>query len=808
MFLLYNAFWNVLISVSNNDYLGHSEVRMSSEKPLYVAFLWHMHQPYYKDLLTGTYFMPWVRLHAVKDYVDMVLLLDEFPDIRMTVNLVPSLLEQVLDYVEQGATDVIWDLSEPDPSELSETEKCVILERFFHAQYENMIRPYPRYRELYELRGWARSQEELRSVVQLYNDQAIRDLQVWYNLVWIDPLFVECDPKLQELFRKGRGFTEEDKRYVLEKHRRIMRELIPIYRTRQERGQIEISTTPFYHPILPLLCDTNLARVARPEIPLPRRPFQHPQDAEEQVRRAVEFYTKLFGQPPRGMWPAEGSVAPEVIPIFAKHGIEWIASDEEVLAHSVGQSIRRDLRGNVLNAELLYAPYWVEHLDARLKMVFRDHHLSDLIGFQYAGWDPEDAAEDLVRRLEIIALNSDRDGQPWLVPLILDGENCWEHYERDGLPFLRALYERLSMSGALETVTLADYLERFPPQRTISHLFAGSWINHDFSIWIGHREDNRSWDYLHDVRDLVTRHIEEHRHDLSAEQVEQAWRSLYIAEGSDWNWWYGEDHSSGMDDLFDQLYRDHLAAACRAVGLEPPGFLRLPISRHTAPREITQPVSFISPNLDGYVTHFYEWYGAGHYDPALASTAMHPGKMRLQHLYFGFDAQKLYYRIDPDPTVIQTDDVTQVVLSLHLASGDLSWSLKLKLERGSSHAAIVTASTSPTRDKAKKESACELLLASSVAARKGGSNGKSSEGVLLNDEKSLHDLPPLAAQVALGEIVEIAIPRSLLPLAAGDPLDFFVTLEIEGHEVERLPAHSPLHMWIPGENFEQLQWSV
>jgi alpha-amylase/alpha-mannosidase (GH57 family) len=759
-----------------------------------------MHQPYYKDLITGSYCMPWVRLHAAKDYVDMVLLLDEFPDIHMTVNLVPVLLEQVADYVERDATDVVWELSAADPATLGESEKCVILERFFHAQYDTMIRPYPRYNELYQRRGWSRSPQELRNVVRLYSDQAFRDLQVWYNLVWIDPLFVESDPRLQGLRRKGRGFSEEDKHYVLEKQRRIMAELVPAYRTRQERGQIEISTTPFYHPILPLLCDTNLAHVARPELPLPKRRFQHPEDAEEQVGRSVEFYTKQFGRPPRGMWPAEGSVAPEVIPIFASAGVQWIASDEEVLAHSLHQPIRRDLHGNVINADMLYRPYWVEHGGARLKMVFRDHHLSDLIGFQYAGWDPEDAAEDLVRRLEMIAASSEREEQPWIVPIILDGDNCWEHYERDGLPFLRALYQRLSISGALATTTLGDYMERFAPQRTIAKLFAGSWINHDFCIWIGHQEDNRSWDYLHDVRDLVMGHIEEHRDELTTEQIEQAKRSLLIAEGSDWNWWYGEDHSSGMDDLFDQLYRDHLTAACRAVGIEPPGFLRIPISRHTAPREATQPISFITPNLDGYVTHFYEWYGAGHYDPALASTAMHPGRMRLQHLYYGFDANNYYFRIDADPSVVQPEDSAVVELSLHLLSSGNVWRLNVRLERNDQPRVY---SVTATFAHAHSESREVPIHAQAVAVAGVPAGSATPKGGEEDDQAA-----PLRARVAVGEIVEMAIPRSFLPLQANDPLDFFVTLQIDGHEAERLPAHTPLHMGIPSPDFEQMQWTV
>jgi len=794
----------LLIMTSKDSHNGHSKTRTH---PLYVAFVWHMHQPYYKDVLHGNFFMPWVRLHAAKDYVDMALILDEFPDIRVTINLVPVLLEQVLDYAENVATDVIWDLSVPDPSSLSEAEKCVILERFFHAQYETMIRPYPRYREIHDLRGEAPTPEDLRALVRRLDDQAFRDLQVWYNLVWIDPLFVESDPRLRQLFVKDRGFTEEDKRYVLAKHREILNSLIPTYRQRLERGQIEISTTPYFHPILPLICDTNLAHVARPDLPLPKRRFQHPEDAEEHVRRAVELYKRLFGRPPRGMWPAEGSVAPDIIPILAKYGIEWIASDEEVLAHSFGQSIQRDLRGNVLNPDFLYRPYYVQHNGHQLKIVFRDHHLSDLIGFQYAGWDPEEAAEDFVRRLEIISLMPERQNRPWLVPIILDGENCWEHYQSDGLPFLRALYGRLSESGALKTVTLSDYFDQIEPETSIPHLFAGSWINHDFSIWIGHREDNRSWDYLHDIRDLLVNHIAQHQNELTPEQIESAWRSLYIAEGSDWNWWYGEDHSSGMDDLFDQLYRDHLAAACKAVGLEPPGFLRIPISRHSAPREIAPPISFISPSLDGHITHFYEWYGAGHYDPVLASTAMHPGRMRIQRLYYGFDQENFYFRIDVDPSVIRPVEPSMVEMTVHLVSGEKTWELKILLEQGASARVSTVRATFGTTSKlahrgAKKEA---FALSGSEA---GSGNAPRPFSASTEENSTPQDTDALFAKVAVGEIIEIAIPRPLLPVQAGDVVDFYVSLIIDGREIERTPAHTYLHIRVPPDHFEQIQWSA
>lgn len=781
-------------------------LKMSEKQPLYVAFLWHMHQPYYRDAVTGQYMMPWVRLHAAKDYVDMVMLLDDYPGIRMTVNLVPSLLEQVNDYVEHGAVDLVWELSVPDPATLNEKQKCLILENFFHAQFDNMIRPFPRYRELYDRRGWARSHEELRQVVRLYSNQAFRDLQVWYNLVWIDPLFRRADPELNRLVQKGRGFTEKEKHYVLEKHRELMRAMVPAYRERMERGQIELTTTPFYHPILPLLCNTDLATVARPEIALPRRPFRHPEDATEQVHRALEYFEKLFGVRPRGMWPAEGSVAPDIIPILAQAGVEWIASDEEVLGKSLGTLIRRDLRGNVLNADVLYRPYWVEHDGARLKMLFRDHYLSDLIGFQYAGWDPEEAAEDFVGRLEALARSPNRGEEPWIVPVILDGENCWEHYEEDGLPFLRALYERLSDSTLVRTTCISEYLDRFGPQHSVPRLFAGSWINHDFRIWIGHEEDNRSWDYLHDVRDLVVQHIEQHRHELTEDQIREAWKRIYIAEGSDWNWWYGDDHSSGMDELFDQLYRDHLAAACLAVGLEPPAFVRIPIARAAKPRHDYGPHGFIHPTLDGRLTHFYEWQGAGHYDPALYSTAMHPGRCRLQHLFYGFDEKHFYFRIDADPTVLHPTEPSRVEVVVHLFAQNKAWRFAMELERNG-HPRSYTLSASfrrkpgygePLAVGSKKKSKGQAVPASS-------NMGNGGNGTLSVQNESSEQVVP---RVAVGEIIELELPFAALGLKPDDELVFYVTLEIDGREVERLPSHTQLAMYVPAEHFEYMHWTV
>jgi alpha-amylase/alpha-mannosidase (GH57 family) len=753
---------------------------MTAEQPLYLALVWHMHQPYYKDVRTGRYIMPWVRLHATKDYLDMVRLLDEFPGIRMTVNMVPSLLEQIDDYVHHGATDIAWDLSVLHPSQFTDADKCAILDKFFHAHFDNMIRPYPRYRELFERRGWARTEQELLRAAERFTESAIRDLQVWYNLVWIDPLFRESDPELRRLVAKGRGFDDADKAKVLACHRELMAGIVPACRDAQARGQVELSTTAFYHPILPLVCDTDLARVARPQIALPKKRFHHPEDAREQVRLAVEYHEKVFGTRPRGMWPAEGSVAPEILPIYAAEGVQWIASDEEVLGHSTGQLVRRDICGNVLNPESTYQAYRAEHEGTSVSALFRDRHLSDLIGFQYAAWPPDEAAADLVSRLEHIARIPGRAGKPWVVPVILDGENCWEHYKDDGLPFLRALYGRLSESRLVETTTVSGYLDRFPPERTLPRLFAGSWINHDFAIWIGHDEDNQSWDYLGEVRELVERHIEANRDSLSRKQIDAAWKAIYIAEGSDWNWWYGDDHTSGIDEEYDQLYRDHLAAACQSVGIPPPPFLQVPIARKGVRPHGTEPQAFITPVIDGRATSFYEWAAAGHYDPALAGSSMHQAQYLLHRVFYGFDRENLYFRIDADSSVTSPDTETRVELNLNLVASE-TWKLKLDLAReGNGNGGA----DSPGNGNGNNRFAAAVWQQGPGGAQPAGS----------------------IDTIAVGDVVELQVAHELVNARPGDELMFYVSLEIDGREVERCPARHQLRLTVPDPDFETRLW--
>ncbi len=606
--------------------------------PLYIAFLWHMHQPFYKDPFTGIYRLPWVRLHGSKDYLDMLKILDEFPDIHQTFNVVPSLLEQINDYVNNGATDVYLQMTQKNPSDLTETEKTFVLENFFLANWDNMIKPFPRYYELLEKRGFRISKGSLSRVSKYFSNQDILDLQVLFNLSWIDPMFREQDKDLKELVRKGRNFTEDDKRLVIDKQFAILKEIIPTYKKMALDRHIELTVTPFYHPILPLLWDTDIARIAMPNAKLPKKRFSHPEDAIRQINMAIDYFESTFGYKPNGMWPSEGSVSEDIARIIADAGIKWIATDEEVLARSLNRALRTP-DGYLTDAISLYSPYQF----GNLSILFRDHKLSDLIGFVYSGWKPERAVEDFMQKLTNIRsmLPSDR---PYLVSIILDGENCWEYYSNDGHDFLRGLYSALSRDTRFKTTTISDFLEKFGSHEHLQRLHAGSWINANFGIWIGHEEDNTAWDYLSRARS----DLEAFAKANPEKDISEALKAIYIAEGSDWNWWYGDEHSTDTEEDFDELFRGNLMQVYKAIGKEIPSYLYVPIlleERGIVPS--VQARGFIYPKIDGYVSSYFEWYQGAKIDVKRSGGSMHKSESFISALYFGFNKDNFYIRLDP-----------------------------------------------------------------------------------------------------------------------------------------------------------------
>src|SRR4051794_4188825 len=594
---------------------------------IHLCFLWHMHQPFYKDLISGEYKLPWTRMHALKDYYGMVHLLQEFPQIRQTFNLVPSLMAQVAEYASGKAADPFYQMALKPAETLTDNDKEFLLRHSFYSDPQRMIYRYPRYGELFD--AW-RSQKHSGSR-SLFSPQEFRDLQMWSQLAWFDEEFQEHDPEVADWIARGRGFNIADQRRMGEKQREIVGKVLPEYQKLAASGQIEISTTPYYHPILPLLCDSNIASVSHPGVPLPPR-FKYPQDARRQLAMAREYTLQNFGVAPVGLWPSEGSVSDEAFTIAAELGFEWAATDNGVLNRTLGRGV---------GVDGLYRPYQWRQQGRALGLLFRDHFMSDLIGFVYSKMDAASAADDFLRRIrENCAGITRRDA---LVPIILDGENAWEYYDRNGRPFLRELYRRISEDGGMRAVTVAEAF-RLQPAESLDRIFPGSWINANFDVWIGAEEDNKAWAQL-----LRARETYESATGVSDEQRQLAMEELLIAEGSDWCWWYGPEHDSANRVEFDQLYRSHLANVYRFLGLSPPEELSRPILRVVARDERIPPTGPIRPVIDGEVTSYFEWLGAGLYRVDERSGSMHGSKFLVRDVQFGSDGKDFYLRVDFRP---------------------------------------------------------------------------------------------------------------------------------------------------------------
>lgn len=592
---------------------------------IYLCFLWHMHQPFYKDLITGEYKLPWTRMHALKDYYGMVRILEEFPTVHQTFNLVPSMMVQVEEYATGIAIDPYLQVALKPAENLTEAEQDFLLRQFFHAYPPRMIYRYPRYGELYDAANAQRGVGR-----RLFSTQEFRDLQVLSQLAWFDEEFQEKDPEVRDLIAKGRHYSLADQRLMGEKQRKIIAMVNPAYKRAAASGQVEISTTPYYHPILPLLCDSSIAAVSHPGVPLPPR-FQYPQDARRQLELAHRYITREFGSSPVGLWPSEGSVSDAVFHLACETGFQWTATDSGVLARTLGHTP---------GVDAIYRPYrWVQG-DHELRVLFRDHFLSDLIGFVYSRMGAREAAEDFLRRIRENCRGIVDAGRDALVPIILDGENAWEYYQNNGRPFLRELYSRIAAEPRMSAVTISEALARVPAE-PLSHIFPGSWINANFDVWIGAEEDNQAWTHL-----LRARQAFDAAGNLPEERLRLAFEEVLIAEGSDWCWWYGPEHDSANRVEFDQLYRSHLANIYRALGRTPPEELSRPILRVAVGEVRVEPSGRITPVIDGAVTSYFEWIGAGLYRVDERSGAMHGRKFLVKELYYGNDADNLYLRMD------------------------------------------------------------------------------------------------------------------------------------------------------------------
>ena len=711
-----------------------------------------MHQPFYKDPNTGIYRLPWVRLHGTKDYLDMVEILSEFPDIRQTFNFTPSLLEQIIDYTENHAIDRHLELTLKKASELDIEDKIFILENFFLANWDNMIKPFPRYYELLIKRGFQLVKSDVTRIARYFNTNEFLDLQVLFNLCWIDPLFRERDKDLKTLTEKQRNYTEEDKHLIISKQLSILKNIIPKYKEMVKREQIEISLSPFYHPILPLLCDTNNAKLAMPSVRLPSKRFSHPEDAKKQVKLGIEYFEKIFGYRPVGMWPSEGSVSEEVINIIGKEGIKWIATDEDILSNSLNKRFR-DTSGNIMEPSVLYKSYSFENVS----LIFRDHQISDLIGFVYQKWDPKNAANDLISRFLQIHSSLTKE-KPHILSIILDGENAWEYYKNDGHDFLRYLYERISKEDRIKTIRISEYISELDKGEPLGRLHAGSWINANFGIWIGHEEDNRAWDYLSETRDT----LEVFQKLNPDKDLSNAWKAIYIAEGSDWNWWYGDEHSTDNQADFDELFRSNLMKVYKEMGKEIPHYLFVPIIRED--RGI-QPLigirGFIEPRIDGVVTSYYEWYQGAYIDVRRFGGSMHKSESLISYIYYGFNKDNFFLRIDPSIPFINFPEDTK--FSIYVLKP-----MQFKVE----------IPVNPPSSKA--------ILFENI-------NGRWTK---------IKDI----TEFAIKDIFEIKMPFSDLKAKEKDEMNIFVCIDKNSSEVERCPSKGYISFTVPTPEFEAMMW--
>ncbi|MEW6025859.1 MAG: glycoside hydrolase family 57 protein [Planctomycetota bacterium] len=817
-------------------------------KKIYLAFLWHHHQPYYR-IANGavTFQMPWVRLHGIKDYYGMAALIAQFPKIKSNINLVPSLLKQIKEYVA-GETDRLLFLSQRPSSELNPEDKQYILENGFLAHPQNMIGACARYKELYTLYQTARQRvlaeksqtadnlltnspqngQALKKLLKNLTEQDFTDILVCSSQVWFHPLIIERDKELQALRAKGRNYTEEDKKLLVQKQLHYLSEIIPLHKKLQDSGQIEITTTPFYHPILPLLCNMNSTLQAMPQAALPavdqKALFE---DARLQMAEAMKFYREHFGIDARGIWPSEGSVAPSMAPLLLEQNVRYFASDEEILAHTLDRS--SDHFSGFLND--LYQPYKTRGMS----VIFRDQYLSNLIGFQYQRWKASDAAEHLINEIKAGASRTHQEAP--LVSIILDGENPWEHYPNNGIEFLRLLYERLSNDAEIETVRISDYIEKHPPVKELDTIYAGSWINHNFSIWVGHKEDRDAWEYLAKTREMVS---EQKAKGAEQSKIDRAMESIYIAEGSDWYWWFGHEHSSALDDQFDLLFRKHLMNAYQVLGVNVPEYLHHQIKERRQKELHTLPWGLLDIKLDGKRSDYFEWLPAGQFDPASESGAAMDRSSDLgriiSRIFFGFDKHNLCLRIDPAANGAKgapafPDGIYFVLNFLKPLRRKViipvgSERSKYDQTAGDSKPQALDASNGVIRDisvpakagREGKDIVGPLKPRFSILDESGAPRPVSGgEGALAPADKSGAVIRE-ADTVATGEIVEILCPLDGLGFKPGEEVQFFVeAYSILGGgdkpcdcSLDRLmvrhPESLPIKLAVPAEDLAHIDW--
>lgn len=609
---------------------------ISQSKKLSIAFYWHMHQPVYQLSPTGDFLMPWVRLHAVKDYLDMALWAKKFDKLKLNFNFVPVLINAIINYGENEAHDIHSRLTITPQDELTNEDKIFILNNFFDANYQTMILANPEYHRLYQIVQSSGTED-----TSIFSNQEYADLMALFNLAWIDPSFKTSNSELKKLVKKGKNYTLEDRIAIIQIQRDIIKKIIPTIRKLIEKNKIEITTSPYYHPILPILLDyKNIKKNSSPANDL--QDLKTDLDAKMQTKMALDRIEEVFGKRPRGVWPSEQCVSAKTLEMLSSLGVEWSLSDEGILANSINFEFEHDFKGYIKEPYHLLKTYKYKTSTSDLKMVFRESTIPNLIGFEYQNHNPIATANDLYDRIKVLQskILSSPDNEH-LLTIALDGENCWENYLEDGASFLKTLYTLITEDDSLETVLLSDYLEKTKEDKLLPKIASGSWINRNFKLWIDEPVKDIAWTYLKRVRQDFANFVK--REPLNP-NIELARRELFICEGSDWFWWYGEPNDSGRDNIFDFLFRTHLKNVYRYLDLDTPKYLDDPLSDISTSKPSKYPKSLITPNINGknVVDEDDEWNNAGYIEipdgPVLRESKL------FDKIRFGNDQNNFYLK--------------------------------------------------------------------------------------------------------------------------------------------------------------------
>lgn len=536
---------------------------------LNVVLYWHMHQPEYRDLRNGEYHLPWTYLHTIKDYVDMAAHLENNNEAKAVVNFAPVLLEQIDDYAQQ-LDDYLHHgkaLRDPllallaEPVLPAEQEKRIhILKSCMRANKTRLIERFEPFKKLAII-----AEEALANPFTLsyYSEQFFIDILVWYHLAWMAETVRLSDARIQSLMEKAQHFTNHDRHLLIEVIAELVTSVIERYRKLAEDKRIELSMTPYAHPIVPLLIELESARQAMPDADMPVA-VHYPggiERSEWQMHKGMEVFEHYFGFKPDGCWPSEGSISAETIQLLSGMGVKWIASGETVLSNSLSKS---ELETN----KCLHEAFKYKNFSTTC--FFRDDGLSDLIGFKYSEWHADDAVANLVHNLEQISEQcAEKPGA--IVSIILDGENAWEYYPENGFHFISALYKQIVEHPGLKLTTYSEYLEQFPKKRTLSEIVAGSWVYGTFSTWIGEQDKNRAWDMLVEAKNTFDRVMGSGT--LTQDEMAHAEMQLATCESSDWFWWFGAYNSAESVATFDEQYRLHLSNLYQILKQEPPEYL-------------------------------------------------------------------------------------------------------------------------------------------------------------------------------------------------------------------------------------------